>query len=373
MSKVLVIGGGIGGLSTAIGLKNAGLDVDIVEISPGREVYHVGIIVQANFLRALDKLGVADQAIARGFPYAGFDLRNKDGGLDAYIPGVALSREGHPTDLGLTRPALHEVLADRCEELGVTPRFGLTFESFEQSDERVTVTFTDGSVSDYDFVIGSDGLFSKTRTALFGDKYIPQFTGQAVWRYNLPRPAEVIRTAMYQGVPGGKAGYCPLTDETMYLLLVMAEPGKPWLAKEDLPRLFKERLAPFGGRIAEIRDNTDFDPDLIVYRPLEAVFVSEPWYKGRILLVGDAAHGTTPHLGQGAAQAVEDAATLAGLAEEHLPVETMFARFVEKRFDRCKFIWESSLQIGKWEMANDPTADVQALSHKVLQTVSAPL
>lgn len=373
MSKALVIGGGIGGLSAAIGLRQAGVDVDVVEISPGREVYHVGIIVQANFMRALDRLGVADQAIARGFPYAGFDLCNKDGGLDAYIPGVALSRQGHPTDLGLTRPALHEVLSDGCEAHGVTPRFSVTFEKLEQSDDKVTVTFTDGTVQDYDFVIGADGLFSKVRTELFGDKYTPTFTGQAVWRYNIPRPDSVIRTAMYQGVPGGKAGYCPLTNETMYLLLVMAEPGKPWLAKEDLPRLFKERLAPFGGRIAEIRDTTEFDPDQIVYRPLEAVFVSEPWHRGRILLIGDAAHGTTPHLGQGAAQAVEDAATLGAIAEENLPVSEMFKKFMEKRFERCKFIWESSIQIGKWEMANDPDADVEGLSHKVLETVSAPL
>ena len=106
---------------------------------------------------------------------------------------------------------------------------------------------------------------------------------------------------------------------------------------------------------------------------LEAVFVSEPWYRGRILLIGDAAHGTTPHLGQGAAQAVEDAATLGAIAKENLPVSEMFARFLEKRYARCKFIWESSIQIGTWEMTNDPSADVEALSHKVLETVSAPL
>ena len=167
--------------------------------------------------------------------------------------------------------------------------------------------------------------------------------------------------------------HCPLNNETMYLLLVMQEPGKPRLAQEDLPRLLKERLAPFGGRIGEIRETVDFDAAQIVYRPLEVVFVSEPWYRGRILLIGDAAHGTTPHLGQGAAQAVEDAATLGALAAQHLPVSELFARFMAKRYDRCKFIWESSIQIGKWEMANDPEADVAALSHKVLQTVSAPL
>lgn len=293
MRKALVIGGGIGGLSAAIALRQAGLDVDVVEISRGRDVYHVGIIVQANFLRALDRLGIADAAIARGFPYDGFDLCHSDGSLLTHIPGVALSRPGHPTDLGLTRPALHDILTAGCDSLNISPRYGVTFEQIEQDQDAVNVTFTDGTSGRYDFVIGADGIYSKVRQTLFDSTLKPTYTGQAVWRYNLPRPADVVRTAMYKGVSGGKAGYCPLTDDTMYLLLVMREPGNPRIPKEQLPDLFKERLKPFGGKIGEIRDTVEFEADKIVYRPLEVLFVEKPWHRGRILLIGDAAHATT--------------------------------------------------------------------------------
>ena len=373
MRKVLIIGGGIGGLSTAISLKQAGVDVDVVEISPGREVYHVGIIVQANFIRALDRLGLADAAIARGFPYDGFDLCGIDGKPLVHIPGVKLSREGHPTDLGLTRPALHDILTEGCKRWGVVPRYGVTFERINQDAEGVEVSFTDGTSGRYDLVIGADGLFSKVRETVFGPNLKPQFTGQAVWRYNLPRPPDVVRTALYQGASGGKAGYCPLTNDTMYLLLVMREPGNPWIPKEQLASAFKERLRPFGGKIGEIRDSVDFDPNKIVYRPLEAQFVQAPWHRGRVLLIGDAAHATTPHLGQGAAQAVEDAVTLGDLLKKFDAPEDVITHFMERRYQRCKFIWDSSIQIGKWEMADDLCADVAELSHRVLETVSAPL
>jgi len=373
MRKALVVGGGIGGLSAAMALKQADVDVDLVEISQGRAVYHVGIIVQANFIRALDRLGVADAAIAMGFPYDGFDLCGVDGQRLVHIPGVSLSRDGHPTDLGLSRPALHEILTEGCKRSGVMPRYGVTFDNIHQDAEGVDVSFTDGTAGRYDMVIGADGLFSKVRTSLFGADLKPQFTGQAVWRYNLPRPKDVTRTALYQGASGGKAGYCPLTEDTMYLLLVMREPGNPWIKKEHLASAFKDRLRPFGGRVGEIRDTVDFDPDLIVYRPLEAHFVQAPWHRGRVMLIGDAAHATTPHLGQGAAQAVEDAVTLGDVARQAKDPEEIARLFMARRYERCRFIWESSIQVGKWEMADDLDADVAALSHRVLETVSAPL
>ena len=373
MQKALIVGGGIGGLSAAISLKKAGLQVEVVEVSPGRDVYHVGIIVQANFIRALDRLGIADAAIARGFPYEGFDLCDANGQLLKHIPGVALSQPNHPTDLGLTRPALHDILIEKCISEGVTPRYGVTFAAIEQDADGVDVSFTDGTRGRYDLVIGADGIYSKIRDTLFTPGLKPKYTGQAVWRYNLPRSSDITRTALYQGVSGGKAGYCPLTEETMYLLLVMREADNRRIAKDELPALFRNRLQEFGGRIGEIRDTVDFDPEKIVYRPLEALFLNESWYRGRVLLIGDAAHATTPHLGQGAAQAVEDAVTLGELLDNSNSVEEVFAQFMEKRFERCKFIWESSIQIGQWEIDDNPDADVEGLSIKMLQTVSAPI
>jgi 2-polyprenyl-6-methoxyphenol hydroxylase-like FAD-dependent oxidoreductase len=195
--------------------------------------------------------------------------------------------------------------------------------------------------------VGADGVYSKTRSLLFGDKYQPKYTGQGAWRYNVPRPEGMDRSYIYDGVPGGKAGLVPLTKDTMYIYLVLQEEGNPFFPPEQLATLFKERLGAYGGLVGEVRDQYITDPEQVVYRPLEAVFVSEPWYQGRILLIGDAAHASTPHLGQGAAQAIEDAVVLGEEATSGLAPAVFLKRFMERRFERCKFILESSLQIGE--------------------------
>jgi 2-polyprenyl-6-methoxyphenol hydroxylase-like FAD-dependent oxidoreductase len=112
---------------------------------------------------------------------------------------------------------------------------------------------------------------------------------------------------------------------------------------------------------------------LVVYRPLESVLVPSPWYRGRVALIGDAAHSITPHLGQGAAQAVEDAVVLAEELQKNGPLQDSLQSFMRRRFERCKFILEASLQIGEWEMHPDPKADVGSLMGRVAQTVVQPL
>jgi 2-polyprenyl-6-methoxyphenol hydroxylase-like FAD-dependent oxidoreductase len=110
-----------------------------------------------------------------------------------------------------------------------------------------------------------------------------------------------------------------------------------------------------------------------VYRPLEALLLPRPWYRGRVLLIGDAAHATTPHLGQGSAQAVEDAVVLGELLARNAPVEGLLEEFMQRRYERCRFIVESSLQLGEWEQSPVPTADPVGLTAKMLATVAAPI
>jgi 2-polyprenyl-6-methoxyphenol hydroxylase-like FAD-dependent oxidoreductase len=125
--------------------------------------------------------------------------------------------------------------------------------------------------------------------------------------------------------------------------------------------------------VGEVRDQYITDPEQVVYRPLEAVFVSEPWYQGRILLIGDAAHASTPHLGQGAAQAIEDAVVLGEEATSGLAPAVFLKRFMERRFERCKFILESSLQIGEWEQRPSPTADHAGIVKEMHRVTALPI
>ena len=365
MRKVLVVGGGIGGLSAALALRKAGIEVDLVEINQQWTVYHVGIVVQGNALRAMAALGIAEQCVAAGFPYDGLEFRDLEGNLLADIHGIAVAGPHLPTDLGLTRPALHKVLTDAVSERGVSVRLGVTFQEIHDQGARVTVTFTDGTTGDYDLVVGADGAYSKLRALLYGDRYRPTFTGQGVWRYNVPRPPQMSRAVMYAGLDTGKCGFIPLTPDTGYVLLVQAESATERIPQEKLAENFRRRLARCTGVMAQLREEIR-DSSLVVYRPLHACFVEGAWYKGRVVLMGDAVHAITPHLGQGAAQAMEDGVVLGELCSQNLPVEEVLAQFVRRRYDRCKQIYQGSLQIGAWEQNHSPDADPAGLTARMV-------
>lgn len=372
LKKVLVIGGGIGGLAAAIALSRRGVAVDLIEINTEFKVYHVGIIVQANLIRAMGELGLADELVAAGFPYRGVEMCDSQGNVIAHVQGNRIAGDKYPSDLGMGRPALHKVLTDAVHKTDVDIRLGVTFTTLEQLDDGVRVGFTDGTTREYDLALGCDGVYSKVRSRLFGPEFKPEFTGQGVWRYNVPRPEGLDVAALYQG-DGGKAGFVPLTPDTMYVLLVREEKGNPVMPNDRLAELFRERLAQFGGIIGEARDKYITDNSQVVYRPLEVLFMPAPWYKGHVLLMGDAAHATTPHMGQGAAQAVEDAVVLAEEAVSDKPLDAMLSSFMERRFERCKFIWEASVKVGTWEQTRDPDADHPSLRRKMLETVAMVL
>ena len=372
ISNVLIVGGGIGGLALSIGLRRAGIDVEIVEIKQQWSVYQVGIIAQSNFVRAMVGLGIADDCVAAGFPYQGVRFCDANGNVMSESPGVKLAGPNYPAYLGLTRPALHNVLFAASKKAGVQLRVGATVAELSQSANKVAVKFTDGSSGEYDLVVGADGVHSQIRTTIFGDHLEPRFTGEGVWRYNVPRPPDVNYGSIYATGEGPKAGLIPLTRETAYIFRIGPEPGNPRFPKNELAKFMRERLKPFGGAIGELAGGI-IDPDLVVYRPLESVLVPAPWYRERVVLIGDAAHSITPHLGQGAAQAVEDAVVLAVELSKDRPLNQSLDSFVQRRHERCKFILEASLQIGKWEMNPDPKADVLSLMEKVGQMVVQPI
>lgn len=289
VSKVLVVGGGIAGMACAIALHEQGIGVEIAEVSAEWKVYHVGIVVQENFIRALDAIGLAEAAVAVGFPYNGSRFCDAAGNLVDEIPGIVENANGHCPYLGITRPALHEVLTTRVKELGIPVRLGVTFNLLREDADGMAVDFTDGTSGRYDLVVGADGNYSKVRGAIFPEAPAPQFTGQGVWRYNIPRPKSVDWSYVFMGGDHGKAGIIPLSEETMYVWLTTTEPGNPRKAQATLADEMREKMASFGGMIAQVREQIT-DPELVVYRPLEAIIMPNPWHRGRAILIGDAAH-----------------------------------------------------------------------------------
>ena len=158
----------------------------------------------------------------------------------------------------------------------------------------------------------------------------------------------------------------------MYVFMVNEEPGNPRFPVETQADGLRKRLEGYGGYMATVRDQI-VDPSLVVYRPLEAIIMPAPWYKGRVALLGDAVHSATPHLGQGAAMAIEDAVVLGEELGRDGPVEGALQRFMARRFERAKFVGESSIQLGEWEQRPVPEADPVGLYRKVLTRLAEPI
>jgi 2-polyprenyl-6-methoxyphenol hydroxylase-like FAD-dependent oxidoreductase len=160
----------------------------------------------------------------------------------------------------------------------------------------------------------------------------------------------------------------------MYMLTIEKVPdGEPVrLPREGLAAVYRERLAEYGGPVAEHRELVR-DDDEVVYRPVDNILVPAPWHRGRVLLIGDAAHGTSPHCGQGGAQAVEDGVVLADEAVKDIPVEQVLDNFMRRRYERCKTIVEGSERIGRWEQDRSLDIDPDAAAFEVTMAAMAPL
>lgn len=374
VKKVLVVGGGIAGLSTAVGLAQRGVEVDVVEVNKEWTVYHVGIIVQANFVRALASLGLGDAAVKAGFQYRGMRFLDAEGNQIAELPGDPTVTAPYPADLGLTRPALHNVLTEAVKAHNVPIRLGVTYTSLEDRGDHVYATFTDGTSGTYDLVIGADGAYSKMRQLVYPEAPAPRYTGQGVWRYNVPRPKDQDWLDVYIRSDRVTAGYCPLTEDTMYIMAVTEEVGNPRFPVETLADEFRKRLQGFGGKLAKFSEQI-VDPKLVVYRPLEVCAIPAPWYKGRIVLIGDAAHSSTPHLGQGAAMAVEDAVVLVEeLGDKDASLGDALKRFMDRRYTRAKMIHETSIMLGEWQMHPEKADRSQAeVTREIRERLAEPI
>ena len=355
--RVLIVGGGIGGLTLAVALARQGLKAEVIELQPEASVLGVGIIQPGNALRALRDLGLLDKCVAQGFQIDDYVMYDAAGD---YIGRMKLLRIAGPTVPavnGLPRIALHRILTKAAEDGGARIRLGLTVASVTSYEDRAEVVLSDGSKETYDLVVGSDGIRSHLREMVFGKEYAPHFTGHGVWRFTLPRLPEVDHQIMYYGV-GVKAGLMPVSSDQMYLLLVTNEPDNPWMPPEQLDRLLRERLQPFTAPlVTKIRDQID-DPSKVIYGPIEEVILPPPWFRRRVLLMGDAAHASGPHVSQGATMAIEDASVLAELIGRGLSGESVLAQFMARRYERCKFVQDTSRQVGREGNIDDPEACV---------------
>lgn len=370
--RTLVVGGGPAGLTLAIALRRRGHVVDLVEQRPDWSVLGVGLSLGGAPLRALDTIGLADRCLAAGFGSSTLALGDASGEVQQVLDRPRLNGPAFPSSAGIMRPALERLLVDEAERSGAVLRLGTTITRLRQSPDAVQVSFADGTQDAYDLVAGADGLHSAVRSMVFPEAEPPRFTRQGVWRAMLRRPAEVTGPAMYYG-PRNKAGLTPVSDEQMYLFLVenVGDESRP--PRDRLAQLLRAQLADYAGFIGDLREQIVAAGE-VDYRPLYVLLLPPPWHCGRVVLIGDAVHATTPHLAAGAGLAIEDAVVLAELVDESPTLSDGLERFVERRFERCRIIVESSLQLGAWEQRpDDQDADATGLSRRAWAVLAEPI
>ena len=370
IKSALIVGGGIAGMSVAIMLRRLGVAVDLIDQDAQWKVAGAGITITGPTLRAFAALGILDRLEPQSYMGDGIRVCSVDGVFlqELQTPMPVGSRV--PGSGGIMRPVLHHVLSSEVLSGGVNVRLGVKVRSAVQTSEAVDVTFEDGSSGRYDIVIGADGLHSQIRQFILPHAPSPEYTGQCVWRAVLPRPQEIQKRHYFLGGPV-KVGLNPVSEAEMYLFLLERRAVRQWMTDDRAHVELAELLRPYGGVLKEVR--TTLGPQSrIVFRPLEAFFLPDPWYVGRVILIGDAAHPTTPQLASGAGMAIEDALVLAQELDRSNAVDAAFAAFMKRRYARCRLVVENSLEIGRREQRGEPVDSQTQLVQESLRALAEP-
>jgi FAD-dependent urate hydroxylase len=327
---ILVVGAGIAGLGTARALRQRGLAADVVERERVWSHTGAGIYLPGNAMRALGVLGLDSAVAERGSLITHQRLCDHRGRLLADIDVAALWGNVGPC-LALHRADLHEVLASHGEP--VSARMGLSVQHLSQHDDTVTVEFGDATVDRYDLVIGADGIHSTVRQLAIGGGAVRP-VGQLAWRFVTECPPEVTawtvllgRNVTFLAVPIGRDRvycYCDTpTDRTKRL------------HGDDATGRLAELLTGFAAPVPAILDR--LGPDGAVHvAPIEEVTL-DGWSQGSVLVIGDAAHATSPNMAEGAAMALEDGLVLAECVADGGDLAQAVARFQVRR--RPRTLW----------------------------------
>jgi naringenin degradation protein FdeE len=372
VSSALVVGGGIAGLSAAVALARAGVECDVVELADAP--LGASLALSGRAAEALDELGVYDECYATGRPFTSDTTATSQHAADGRLisPGPRRPQwPGAKTAVGVYRPVLLRILADTAQGVGVKIRTGITVRAIEDHDDASRVVFSDGGEGRYDLVVGADGIGSRTRGLVFPEAPAPTYAGQLSIRWMVPGPA-VEGEGWYLG-PVGRFGFYHLPrQETVYVPAVLNAPDRVRLSAEEVHARFAALLDSYTApAVVELRRHLTPDADLIC-RPFEWILLPAPWYRGRTILIGDAAHATTAHMGMGGGMAIEDAVVLGQCVAAASTLPEAFDAFMARRFERVRTVVETSVELSRMEQEGAPTSANMALMSTALRTIAQP-
>lgn len=341
-SRGLIIGGGIGGLTLAGFLKQSGHDVTLVERAPALRPVGAGILLHVNTMRVLDTLGARGELEARGVVLRGAVVTD-DRGADLMRSDYSGEASRRDVTLGIHRADLHASLLHHAA--GADVRLGASPASLQDRGGSVGVRFDDGRSETFDWVVGADGLNSWTRQQIFHG-IATRYSGYACWRFVAPLAQGLPTDQVFEMLgPGQRIGYVPIRKDMYYAFLVADAPESDPAAARATADEVRRRFAGFGGIATTVLEGLT-DSSALIYNKLSDVWAEE-WSRGNVALLGDAAHGVTPNLGQGAAMAIEDAKALQLAFDTRNTVRDVFGFYEELRKERVRTIHRVSYDVGR--------------------------
>ncbi|MFF5979303.1 FAD-dependent monooxygenase [Streptomyces olindensis] len=340
--SAVVVGGGIGGLAAAIGLRRIGWEVTVVERARVLADVGAGISLHANGIRALDVLGVGEAVRAAARPQYTGGTRTPRGTWLARMDGAVLERELGTPIVGVPRAVLHRLLREAlpAECLLV----GVEVTSVDRSEPgRVRVPVGDGVV-DADLVVAADGVHSRLRGQLFPGHPGPAYSGSTVLRAVTEHPVPLRTDFELTWGKGAEFGHIVFTDGRAEWHAVLNSP--PGIRHADALAVMRRRFGGWHDPIPALLDATR--PDAVLHHDIHELAAPLPSFaEGRIALLGDAAHAMTPNLGQGACQALEDAAALAAALTTESTIESALTRYDAERRPRSQAVARAARQAGR--------------------------
>jgi 2-polyprenyl-6-methoxyphenol hydroxylase-like FAD-dependent oxidoreductase len=338
--KAIIIGAGIGGLTTALALQSVGIETQIYEQGPILREAGAGISLWANAIDALDVLGLGEPLRSRSTPGLNGTLRTANGKVLQAASYDELARRFGAAMIVVHRADLLAMLAARVNPQTIYLNHRCT--GFVQQSGKVTAQFANGETVDGDLLIGADGLGSVVRAQLFGD-VPPRYAGYTAWRAVVRMDRAHTGTSETWGA-GQRFGITQFVDGRAYWYATKnASPGEKFAqasVKQTLLGFFGEWHEPIRTLIEAAEETAILRNDIYDRDPLIK------WSEGRVTLMGDAAHPMTPNLGQGACQAIEDALVLAVCLRKAADPSTGLLEYERRRIPRTTRIVLESRRIG---------------------------
>lgn len=348
--NIAIIGGGIGGLAAAVGLHKIGIKAHVYEQAQSFKPLGAGIGIGSNVMLALNKLGVSEDILKYGMTLNEQRFLNGDFKVMNSIDFTLLKKRFGEENITIERADLHESLFNTIDPAYF--HFNKKVERFEKTNQKITLRFTDGTEESMDYIIAADGIHSLFRQTLIPNR-TPRYAGYTCWRGITKNQVDVpLHLSSEAWSKQGRFGWAPLYNGDVYwFACVNAKENDPHyhsLDKAEVAKRFAHLSPTVERMIKETEDDYFLHHDIYDIKPLPT-FIYD-----RICLLGDAAHATTPNMGQGAGQSIEDAYELMNALKNMPTVADAFRQYDEKRVKKTKKVIQLSRQIGRAAQWDNP-------------------